>query len=502
MKKVNIDSENCIIKPSIYKKSGKTIIVEFDKCFETSRPELNTFIVSRAAYAKKIDEICRYANVFFKYYDEDKEFLSGLLSIKYQIDDVSNPYPLMQFISDIMEYLFTDNVIKKIFKMVDDYYEIDLTPTAEVKNIDLHALQFMNEHGKALMALAIAYKLTIPVVCHYYTMCPDKVSEYCTGDSDESYNIKKYLYLVFSSYFPLFQGDSDLYAKIAATVNSHLTDTKNSDKLLWRRQINKKMTPIRYMEPLISTVIVDLIPKSIFKKNLIYLFQVAIRQQIKSMLLGKDRWDYCEISTKSGSDELSGLEKIETNGAMISDLDIILSKVNIKKSIKRIAKKYGVKIDPKEVEYYKEHLHTYQFSNIIEQFFARDFGGTYDLKNIGRGQYIRLMIIFKKLMSELGFFYLQHILTGNLSKSIKKRNISVKQLKRIEQSPRFQALIKNYSDVLSEDNTCEFILNHIAMLINTPVEFVDYADQAHYGTDIKVDVDIVVDEYIRFLYMI
>ena len=90
--------------------------------------------------------------------------------------------------------------------MVDDYYEIDLSPTDDIKDIDLHALQFMNEHGKALMALAVAYKLTIPIVCHYYAVNSEKMAELSIARGENPLTIKDYLYKVFVSYFPLFQG--------------------------------------------------------------------------------------------------------------------------------------------------------------------------------------------------------------------------------------------------------------------------------------------------------
>ena len=103
-------------------------------------------------------------------------------------------------------------------------------------------------------------------------------------------------------------------------------------------------------------------------------------------------------------------------------------------------------------------------------------------------------------MSDLGFFYIPQLLTGNISKTIKRRNISNKQLKHIEESYKFKELMKNYSCVITEDNNP--ILNNIAMLINTPIEYVDYSNKSMLGKDIKVDIGIVVDEYIRFLYMI
>lgn len=493
----NIDAENTEVKPAIYKKNGKNVIVTFDKCFEQDSPDLNNFIITKSAYSKNLDSVCRYANTFFKLYDTDKEFLTGLLCIKYQIDNQNIHYSYKTFLSDIAELLLTDSVIEKIFEMVEDYYSIDLSPSDEVKDIDLHALQFLNEHGKALMALSIAYKLTIPVVCHYYYVNNERMAELARIRGENETTIKDYLYQVFASYFPLFQGDSELFNKLAVTVNSHLTETRTSDKTLWNRARNKKLTPTIYTDRLIAAVVVDLLPKAIFKKNFIFLIQVAVPYQIRQTLLAKDKYDYCDISTSSKTDELSGLEKLEANNARISDLDIVISSVNIKETIKKIERRFKVHIEPDEIAYYKEHLKSFTFSDTILQFFAKYFGGYYDLKTISKKYYIRLMIIFKKIMKNMGFIYINQIMTGNLSKTIKRRKISTKQLKKIEQSPKFQKLMKQYSMGMETENNP--VLRNIAMLINTPIEYCDYENPEMYGMPIQVDIDIAVSEYLRFL---
>lgn len=499
-KLVNIDSESLNIKPEIYKRSGKNVIVEFDKCFDADKTNLNTFVITRQTYCKKLDEICRYANVFFKYYDTDKEFLTGLLVIKYNIDNINIYYSFRQFISDITEFLLTDSIIGKINKMVDDYYEIDLSPTDDIKDIDLHALQFMNEHGKALMSLAVAYKLTIPVVCHFYSVNSEKMNELNIARGESPLTIKEYLYKVFVGYFPLFQGESEIFNKLVVTVNSHLQATRTSDKVLWARMRNNKITPTTCEDELVSSIVTDLLPKSIFKKNLIFLIQVAIPRQIRTKLLGKDRFEFCDISMSAKTDELSGLEKMEANNARISDLDVVISSLNIDKTIKKIEKKYKIEVTKDEIDFYRTNLNSFVFSEIILQFFANYFGGFYDLKSISKKNYIHILIIFKKIMSSMGFIYINQIMTGNVSKNIKRRKISTKQLNKIAESRRFKKIMKNYSMGMSEEKNS--IIYNIAELINTPVEYVDYDHQEHLGEDIKGEFDIIVDEYLRFIQML
>ena len=501
MKLYDIDSEREYIKPALYKKDGKNVYVSFDKCFNVDNiTNLNTFIITKSAYSKNLDSICRYSNIFFKEYDIDKEFLSALLVIKYQIDNKTIQYPISSFMSDICEYLLSDNMINKIFKMVDNYYAIDLTPTDEVKNIDLHALQFMNEHGKALMALSIAYKLTIPVICHYYAVNSENIAELYKIKKLPPLTIKNYLYQIFTSYFPLFQGNSEIYNKLVVTVNAHLTATRASEKILWARARNKKITPTIYADKLVEAVVVDLLPKSIFSKNLIFLIQVAIPYQIKTILLAKDKYDYSDISMSIKTDELSGLEKMETNSARISDLDIIISSLNIEKTIKKIEKDYNVFPEKEELNYYKEHLQNFFFADIVLQFFSKYFGGYYDLKSISRKNYLKLLVIFKRIMSSMGFIYIHQIMTGNLSKVVKRRKISNKQLRKIEKSKRFQKLMEQYNQGIDPENNP--ILRNVAMLINTPIEYCDYDIPEMEGNEIKPDIEIAADEYIRFLKMI
>ena len=60
--------------------------------------------------------------------------------------------------------------------------------------------------------------------------------------------------------------------------------------------------------------------------------------------------------------------------------------------------------------------------------------------------------------------------------------------------------MKNYT--MGMEETKNSIINSIAMLINTPMEYVDYAHPEYLGKDIKGEIDIFADEYIRFVKML
>ena len=519
MKLANIDLESLVIKPQYYKRSGKSIYVSFDKKFETAKTNLNTFIIQKNAYVKNSDSLCRYANHFFKEYDKDNEFLSALVVVKYQIDNKTMEYTYDEFMSDIKNLLLSPSIVEKIYKMVDDYYSLNLDPTDEVKNVDLHALQFMNIHGKSIMAISLACKLTIPVVCHYYAINGhrlkpdgDQTIYYTDSELDDNNDpsakkkknmaINIFLYRVFCSYYSYLQGDFNLYNKFFATILNHIHASESSDSTMWLRIRNKAITPTISMNDIMRAVVVDIVPKAMFTKNIVYLFQVAIPQQLKNILIAKDDYEYSNISMISESDKLSGLEKVDANFARISDLDIIISELNIRKTLKRLKKDCDIKITDDEVNFYKTNLTSFAFTEMIIQFFAKYFGGSYDLKSISRNKFIILIILFKRMMKQMGYIYIHQIMTGNVSKTIKRRKVSTKQLAKIKSSKKFEKVMQNYSMAISADNTNNSLCYTIASLINTPIECVDYEDKEHLGELIIADIDVVTDEFLRFVKMI
>lgn len=183
-------------------------------------------------------------------------------------------------------------------------------------------------------------------------------------------------------------------------------------------------------------------------------------------------------------------------------MDIILAKINIEDSLKKLRKKYNVKFDDDEIKFYKKNLKNLYFSELVLQFFANAVGGYQDLDSVGKIPYIKLIIILKKVLSDMGFVYIQHLFTGNIPTKIKKRRITSKQLERIVNSSRYKRLMKQYSNISSSKDEDNFILSNIAILVNTPMTSVDYKMRNKLGDDIIIDTDLVADEFIRYVNLI
>lgn len=497
-RRVNIDT----IKPDklkgLVRRSGTNIVIEFDKFYSVNYDNLNLFRLPKRAFAKNLDDICKYINVFIEYYDQDSEYITSILQMKFLVDKENMVFGLDDFIARLNSHVLTETMIQKIWDCVNEQYSMNLTTNDAIAEANAHAMQFDNQHAKSLLAISMACKLTIPLICHYYYKRGLEAINAARRLSEKEMSFKDFLCSIFVSYFKLFQHDSNLYNKLYATVKNHIQRTIRPDAQMWHRAQNKFITPTVQACKVMEMVLTDLVPKYVFNKNCITLNHTSIPDNIKHVLIGKDKYDYFEMSTMPGDEELSGLEKLETNSAKMSDFDITISKVNIDQTIKRLKKQYEIKTPKEEIKFYKDNIKTFHFSNLISQFFANDFGGYYDLENIEKKDYFKLVIIFKTILGASGFTYLQHLVTGNISSKIKRRRINNKQMEKIKNSSRYQRVISQYS-MFVDDSDDNPILATISTLINTPIEFIDYERKNDLGREIIIDADIVADEYLRLV---
>jgi hypothetical protein len=499
MPSIKIDSVKLKDSDRIARRSNKDIVISFDKVFDNANNNLNLFVILKSGYNKNADHFCQYINVFCKYYDEDAEYLTGMLDIKYQIDNKDMAYGFNTFMNDILSYILSDTMVEKILKLVEDQYSINLSTDEKLKE-DAQALQFENDHGKAIMAISVACKLTVPLLCHYYAKRGQEMAIAAHARGERELTEKEYFNKVYLYYFPLFQGETDLYNKLVVTANMHINRAIQSEDKMWKRARNKNITPNIQCTRVMNACMIDLLPKYAFSGNMVTMNHIAMPSNINNALIAKDKYEYFDLSITSDGEELSGLEKLEANNAKVSDLDIILSKINIKDTVKKLKKRHDVVITDKEVDYYKKNIKNIYFSELILQFFADDFGGYYDLQSINKRNYICLIIIFKKIMKDIGFRYVHQLLTGNISSKIKRRRVSSKQLDKIACSERYKRVMKSYSMTMTEDDAHNPLKN-IAILINTPIELVDWEMKDNTGSDIIIDADVVSDEYLRFIDM-
>lgn len=241
--------------------------------------------------------------------------------------------------------------------------------------------------------------------------------------------------------------------------------------------------------------------KYVFNKNIIHFNHSIIRMQFNYFSSVKYNETRIEVNTKKDVNGLSGLDKLEMNATKIDESIVILSEVNIKKTIKRIEKAMQMKVSKDEIAYYKQNMKITKFQvKLVFYFYARYFGSYRDLNFLNRTKYIKLLIMLKRRLQFQGFKYLPLILSANIDGRINSRTIrNAKFLSKIETSSLYQSIINDKYPTLTELDKDDVIMNTLSTIINTKFTFVEYDSPEQLGEEIIIDSDVVSDEFLNYL---
>lgn len=191
----------------IVEQDGKKIFVcHFEKVFgyEDKLSVYDKFVIGKDSYSNQLNIIAPYINFFINNYDDENELVSGYLRCKFALDKnkLFNLDNVNAYIAFIYETLFTDSIINKIKKLVEENYFDDIDTSSEDKKKfyknekkHLESLEFTNEHVKMLLAISFGIKIMCPVIFHYTQINNIKVDK----NSDFLYNFYSGLFDIFGT---------------------------------------------------------------------------------------------------------------------------------------------------------------------------------------------------------------------------------------------------------------------------------------------------------------
>lgn len=475
---------------------GKLIIIEFDKIFKRDYLNiLNTFVIKKDSYVKRLGDdpikgekgICHYINYFIKFYDTNNELLLSYYKLKSLIDNKKNKISMRAFIKIIYTVLFSKTLKEKIRRMATDNYYIDLTNKDDRKYSE--TLEFTNEHAEIMMMISMSMKIMVPILFHYAN----------------TYNLNKhseYLYSFYEMLFDMYSDDIDIYNKLWIYTLAKVNVSYTKNKGVWEPREIFGIDPLIYLDVLLKDKIIsETMFKYTFNKNIISFNSVVSEKQLGYFIIEPYAHTLVELSARKDADGLSGLDKLEMNSNKIDESLIILSNINIKKTIKRIKKRSRTKITKDEFSYYKNHHRVHKFQvQLVFYFYAKYFGGYRDLNLVNRKQYFSLLLLLKRRLQAQGAKYLPQILTGNIIGKLNTRTIqNTKFLIKIENSVVYQTLIKDKFSTLDELNKSNLILNLLSTILNTSFVKVDYDNPDELGKIIEINPDVVSDEFLNFI---
>lgn len=511
------------IKLNLRKFLPKSAIRLFEKNPEAMEA-CETLAIKRTAFQNKISDICQYIDFFIEYFDSDKELPSIYLNLKKMMDDGELNLTPSEFSTFLFRDVFCRSNIKyNIYRMVETCYHIDVTIDSKSGRAFVDPDDFTNEDVKRLLAISTMMKLLIPPIEHYIS-------------SSKVYDPKKHGDLTLVSFVEIFYktgngrltGDVDnpivaseamirvqngedtvdevdlLLAKMYKFVLKRLKKHNKNHNTIWQQQAALRgLTENTHQDKLLTKYLIyDNFFKFNFRDNIVSFLQSIVETQLKFTInIIKYRYDPVLVdNVKTQGSELSSIDKLEQSMVKVDETQVIKAELAIESVMDRLIKEVGP-ISEDEIDYYQAYLNSDNLfrNNLLEYYFAKEFGGFTELKSMPDRQYIMLTIIAKRRLRRDGFHQVQWLMSAISQGKVSNRLVqNTKYTNKLSQSSGYQHLMKNKYSTL-EGYRDDVILSVVSKVLNNVYRFVEYEQKELTGEIIAFDEDVISDELMNLI---
>lgn len=495
---------------------GKVITMDFASVFHRRPEELNTefckFIILKSSYANNLELIVKYINYFIRFYDQEGELIFIYFKLKSLISHKQNKYGPKAFEKILYQIMFTDTMVEKIKKMVDDNYLLDIDNEKETKSYN-DSIKFTDLHTKILTRCSTAIKIMVPIVIHFLYSIPEIKDK------------NKYLYSYFVGTMKVFtEPGVNIYAKTVLWIDK-LTD-KNviQNQSMWAKKEILGDEPCSKSKSLFQKdFMIDLLYKFAFKsrekddegnyygpfipRNPIKLSIVSLKKQLNYSNRISFKKNLVQISSKRSGEEgeLTGLDKLMMNAAKIDESNVVLSDINIRETIEELREQIPYVTDEEIEFYYNNYTINELQETIVNYYYSKIFGGFDDLTLLTRRQYITIMVLLKRRLIAYKYTQIPQLITGNIIGKLNNRIIqNSKFIDKLTSDPLYEDLFSNKFKYIGEmmNKTNVSALWIISAMINTKFTLVDYLKPDKLGEEITINNDKLCNEFISFLNQI
>lgn len=472
----------------IFKHTKGAVLLPVSRHYGVSdKDSLDYFIITKKSHnsPKMRDHCTHYLNYFEKFYDPEGELFGIYCHIKYLID-LEDGYDSKCFMYDIDKYILSQSMMYKISLMNRDNYTLELS----YKNKKEPGLQYTDKHGSMMMRISLIMNILIPLVGHF--VYRRKLAT----------NI--FILEVFDKVIHMFD-DVDIYNKLYETSNSSVNRSKRHHPLWQKQDIRGKNTTIHALDS-VTNIILNMIPKYRYDGNLVSLNFASINTSIKFQItdIGYE-YDFIPLSSsKRDEDNNSEFDKFESYLTKQDEALYLQNKVNCEATMKYLEGIYGP-FDQNEIEFYirelasdnKVVINSFQ-KELVFNLFYKYFGDPMSIKAINRDDYIKLVIIAKKLLQANNMIILPYIISSKINRLVLRKNINKKESTKLESSPYYPYIINKYKNEKIEKQ----ILSIIATILSSEFKIVDYEEVEIHGKIVEVSPEMISEEVLMYISLI
>lgn len=500
--------------------------------------KLSKFAIGRTAFQNNAADICRYIDYFIENYDVDRELPCIYLSIKNIIDDGKYQLTDVEFKTSLYRRLFTSNIKKRVYRLVHDNYHMDITVDAKTGRVYNAEGDFTNEDARRFLAISTVMKMAIPAAEHFLSVYKQYSSDASNqdiivdifkeifyeigsvtdeelvlyGERDHVSTIDVLDYIEETTGNVLTPDDladleeqaaDDLMLKLYNFVNGRLRKHSKNNQLLWSQQSALRgLTEDGHRDRLMSKYIFyDNFFKFNFRDNLVSFLQSIIGTQLKYTInITKYKKDPIRVDNVKGAEGLSSIDKLEQSMVKIDETQVVRTEISIIDVLERLEAQVGP-ISDEEIDYYSKYpINTNAFRNyLLENLYAKKFGGFSELRSMPDRFYTKLGIIAKRRLKAEGYQELPSFMTSIVQGRISNRLLqNTKYISKVKQSGTYQHLMEDNYKALKGFRD-DMIIEDESRLLNTQYAYVEYDTPEVTGEPIVFNEDVISDEYMTAL---
>ena len=446
------------------------------------------------------DHCTNYMNYFEKYYDTELQLLGLYAQLKFMID-CEPRYNLDMFLNDLWRYFINPNTTYTsqylnwcLDKMNLEQYALNLN----YKNNKSPVLEYNDYHAQIMMKISVMQNMIIPILTHF-------IQKKKIVQQDIKHVLLKAFDLLFQSAHATY--GVDLATKLYETTTSNVTKNISNNSVLWDMQTIRGRNSTTHSVETVENIIMQIIPKYSYDKNIIHFNYNAINRDIKFRVTEVPyEFGFVVLSSSNRDDDNnSECDKFEAHAAKINEAIMIQTYVNCNSTMERIEMKYGP-FDEDELQfYYHELCKDGKFvvnglqKTLVTYLFAKEFDDPQSAKIVNIRQYIILIIAARRLLKSYNMFLLPYMIGGRVNRVVTRKNINKKELMKIEASEYYPLIHAKYNNEKIEK---EIILGLLAQILSSEFQTIDYYNPEYNAIPINTIPDIVSEEVCRFIMLI
>lgn len=433
---------------------------------------------------------CHYLNYFEKYFDQDKEYYTNLAHIKFFIDCYPE-YNKDNLTFDINKYILQPSIFNKCNNMVERNYSLSLS----YKSTNNPQLQYTDEHAKTLMCMSLLMNLCIPLITHFAYMRRIQ-------DIDE-FLLDIYDHILYAQPFKAINIPGKLYE----TSISNVSKNEKNNAIIWAKQDIRGKDTVTHSMGAVRNIILNIMPKYTFDKSMVSLNYTSIQKSNKFQVTDiAYEYSYIPLSSskRDGEDNASEMDKFESNMIKQNEALYLQSKINCQFTVQKIENEWGP-FDENEINFYLRELRDSNGEiingfqkQLIFNLFYKYFGDTVSANAINVVDYVKLMLVAKKMLKNDMLSYMPYIISSKVDKIVARKTLNKKELSRMQQSQYFPLVQEKYKN----EKIQKQILGTIATIITSSFTIIDYNDPELHGKPISIETDIIIEEALLYILLI